>query len=234
MANANSFMNNINIQIRSQWLQMIATDLTSPRITDYAKPMADMFAFYDPSLFSSDQNRTIQQWMIRAQNFLETQSFGPTALYPTSNWQAYRLWILAIIARTLKQPIKIQYYRSQFVDYLRKTISTIDGSLEDFTARDSLEYHIYCLYAIIKIVKTLGPSFQQSLAEGQLWDSQQQTYMALIKPAIDFVMPFLIGRKVHIEFVKSVQASDKTRASYNKPFDPNRGLYLLRELWSDA
>lgn len=220
----------IDSAIRNSWNQLIQAEMTNPRITDYAKPLSDLLEVYDPTLFTTTQNRAIQQWMIRARNFLFAQSFGNQALHPTSNWQFYRLWILSKITVILKQQDMIQRLRLEFVEALKKSISPVDGSLEDFRTRDSVEYHAYCLYAIIQVTRILSPAFRS--IDGQfLWqDVTTQLWEASI-PAVRFMMGYAQNKKTHIEFVNSNQSSDRLRPEFNKPFLPSKCDYVLRALW---
>lgn len=222
----------IETTIRNVWLQIIQSELTNVRITDYAKPMSDLLSYYTPSLFSTTQNRMIQQWMIRARDFLFAQSFGSQALHPTSNWQFYRLWVMSQITVILKQPTMIQRLRTECIQALQRSISPTDGSLEDFRHRDSVEYHVYTLYAILQTIQILTPAYR--LTDGtRVWDVDT-TMWTMVMPAIEFMMQYAQGEKTHLEFVNSRQASDRLRAEYNKPFVPSKCDYVLRVLWDSG
>lgn len=223
-----SHSNAIRETVRTRWRQMITVELTDSRITDYAKPLCDMLSWYDPALFTGTENRSIQQWIVRSRDFLMTQSFGPSALHPTSNWQFYRLWTLSVMGVILKQPANIQFLRQEFRKALATSISPVDGSLEDFRERDSVEYHVYCLYAIIRTIRALSPAYRSTdgtriWGEVDLWPD--------VKPAIDFMMRYAGGEATHIEFVDSRLATDQQRTDYGKPFIPSKCDYVLRELW---
>jgi len=216
--------------IKARWLQIIRTELTETRITDYAKSLNDMLAWYDPAIFTSAENRAVQQWMVRSRDFLHAQSFGPNALYPTTNWQFYRIWVMSTMTVILKQPDMIQSLRTEFVSALRGSISADDGSLEDFRYRDSVEYHVYALYAIIKTIRVLGSSYRTTDGVEQ-WPDMTAELWTIVRPAVSFMLRYARGQAVHIEFVKSGLSSDKTRPECNKAFVASKCLYVMRELW---
>jgi hypothetical protein len=214
--------------VQIQWRQIILTDLTNPRITDYAKPLCDMLEIYDPSLFTGDENRAIQQWMVRARTYLMDQSFGPNARHPTSNWQFYRMWVLAEIAVILRQPAVIESLRTEFIRALQQSISPINGALADFRERDSIEYHVYCLFAIIRTIRVLSPA-NRAVNGAIMWNFMD--FRTIVRPAINFMMRYATGAEIHLEFVNSSISADKQRPEYNKPFVPSKCNYVLRELW---
>jgi hypothetical protein len=53
-----------------------------------------------------------------------------------------------------------------------------------------------------------------------------------VQHMVDYWKPFLIDpiNNVHIEFVNTNYAPDKTRADYNKPYVPSSSVYVLEEL----
>lgn len=216
--------------IRSRWLQIVRTELTDRRITDYAKSLNDVLAWYDPAVFTSAENRVVQQWMVRSRDFLYEQSFGSSALFPTSNWQFYRIWVMSSMTVILKQPDMIRLLRAEFVSALRRSISPDDGSLEDFRHRDSVEYHVYALYAIIRTIRVLGPSYRTTDGSEQ-WSDMTAELWATVRPAVSFMLRFARGQAVHMEFVRSRVASDRTRPEFNRPFVASKCLYVMRELW---
>lgn len=216
--------------IRARWLQAIRTELVDRRITDYAKPLNEMLGWYDPASFSTAENRAIQQWIARSRDFLYDESFGSDALYPTSNWQFYRIWVMSAMTVHLKQPGMIRTLRERFMDALSGSISVDDGSLEDFRFRDSVEYHVYALYAIIRTVHVLGSSYRTTDGAEQ-WPDVRDEMWAAVRPAVSFMLRYARGQAVHLEFVRSSVPSDKTRREYNRPFVPSKCEYVMRELW---
>ena len=216
--------------IRSRWLQIIRTELTDTRITDYAKSLNDMLAWYDPAMFTSAENRVVQQWIVRSRGFLYEQSFGPDALFPTSNWLFYRIWVMSTMTVILKQPDMIRSLRAEFVSALRRSISPSNGSLEDFRHRDSVEYHVYALYAIIWTIRVLGPSYKTTDGVEQ-WPDMTAELWAIVRPAVAFMLRYARGQAVHVEFVRSAVQSDRTRPEFNRPFVASKCLYVMRELW---
>lgn len=216
--------------IKARWLLIIRTELSNTRITDYAKSLNTLLEWYDPTIFSSTENRSVQQWIVRARDFLHRQSFGTEALYPTSNWQFYRIWTMASMSVILKQPDAIASLRSEFIAALRRSISLADGSLEDFRHRDSVEYHVYALYAIINTVRVIGPSL--STTDGtELWPDCRGELWGIVRPAVLFMLRHARGQVVHLEFVRSAIPADKTRPEYNRPFVTSKCGYVMRELW---
>lgn len=221
--------------IRQQWLNMITISPENQRITDYAVQLVDMLREYRPQFYSSTENTNIQAWMRRVYNFLHQESFV-VKRFTNSNWHGYRLWVMSHIAIILRLTTNITFLRRELITYIQVSLAQFPighvnyGALIDFVHRDSISYQVYTMFAILNAITTLETEFNQ-LTTGQtnthteLWRTDTSLRQH-IQPAIRYVLPYLRGTKIHMEFVKSQVSSDSSRSDFNKPFDPRTGTYL--------
>lgn len=228
-----SWQNSANIlrqHIRDTWLRAVNTVNTdNPRITDYAKPLVFLLENYDASIFSATENARIQQHLRNICTFLQAESFQ-TRRFADSNWQAYRLWVLASIAVVLRRSDVMEQVHRGFRQYVQDTTIRSSGAVLDFVTRDSVTYHVYTLFAMVKVVQTLEvPRFQPAAPLSKWW-SGDDTLRTLLVPHIRFLLPYLDRTKTHREFVNSTILSDRQRTDSGRLFDPSHADYLLREI----
>ena len=203
----------------------------SDRITDYATPLASILDEYNPSLFSTDQNRIIQNWMRASYGKIYNDAFVKP-VHPTTNWQAYRIWVLAKIAVITRNADAILFLRDRLRYYLSFSIDSTTGTTEDFLQRDSLKYHCFTLCGMMQAVLVLRDGMTVvNPATGSIttrWDPDTVDYTRVFRPAWDLVQPFIDGRATHAEFIDSRIASDKSRSDYGKNFLLSDALPMLR------
>lgn len=131
-----------------------------------------------------------------------------SALVP-NNWQSHRINIAASIAFA-KQDIEglaevLDYYRFQVF----RSIGS-DGVTFDFLQRDSIGYVVYGMTPLLNAALL----FQAS----RLVSFDDVSQMAgRVFSAIDWVVPYADGRKVHIEFNRRRLAIDERRAAAGVP-----------------
>jgi hypothetical protein len=234
MSNFNNFDIEIHRGISNQWLEIIKTMPTNNnRITDYVRPLVNLLKLYDPSKYSTTQNQSIQTWMRQMYNFLSDESFV-TKRFTNTNWHACRLWVMSEIAIILKNSQYISILRTELVKYIDISLREYArndpnyGALIDFKHRDSIAYQVYTLNAILNVIVNLEKDFKNTTSANNftiLWRSDS-SLRGHIKPAIDFVIPYLNGDKIHLEYINSQVQSDRRSNDFGKPFIPRNGTYL--------
>lgn len=150
-------------------------------------------------------------------------------IHPLTNWHAHRLRCMSCIASKLQDIVKIWechyfilqylYERAQCPCHLqqRHTCKSIHGANHDFYHRDSLSYLVYGSQALAN-------------ACAYLKDVTRFDYRPIFCPILTFLQPYLEGKKVHIEYVRSEIQSDYEKPEYGKPWDPNYASTFLRIL----
>lgn len=224
--------------IRTIWLACVSKLPTNdPRITDYAKPLVELIDLYNPSMFSRAENQSIQQFLRTILHFLWNESFVQPR-HADSNWQAYRLWVMARIGVVLKQADVIMRVRDGLRQYVARNTVARTGALKDFEWRDSLTYQVYTMYAIVQTIKTLEPpQFNANASKARdgrlavgIWWRGDSSLQSLTHPHFRFLRPYLDGVMVHREFLNSQIKSDLTRPDAGLLFNPRSAEYLLREV----
>lgn len=220
--------------IKNQWQLLISeVDTNNQRITDYARMLVDLLHLYDPALFTSTQNQSIQRWMRSTYTFLFEEGFI-TKRFSNSNWHIYRLWVMTKIAIILKNDSFITFLRSAFHEYMRVSLAVFPtnhanyGALIDFVHRDSLSYHVYALFGIVQTVRLLEPELRLVRSDNTyrvLWPRDDSLKRA-VTPAVRFLMPYLRGEKIHNEYVNSNIAADKSRSEFGKPYNTRNANYV--------
>jgi len=223
--------NTIQRIIVSTWLKLVNW-VPTDRITDYATAFASVLDAYDPSFFTPDQNRMIQNWMQTCYREIYADAFVKP-IYPTTNWQAYRIWVLAKIAIIRRDADAIRFLRDALRSYVSSSINPTTGTTPDYIHRDSLKYHCFTLCGMMQAILVLrdGCTIVDPTTGNlrTIWSSDPYDYTRLLRPAWDFVKPFISenGPK-HAEFVDSKIASDKTRSDYGNTFVLKDALSMLR------
>jgi hypothetical protein len=85
----------------------------------------------------------------------------------------------------------------------------------DFIHRNSLNYLVYGSQALVNACLYLQPFTSKD-------------YMFLFEPILEFLAPYLEGKKKHIEFKKSEINDDKNKTEYEKYWDPGYAKTFLR------
>jgi hypothetical protein len=88
-----------------------------------------------------------------------------------------------------------------------KTSFLPDGETTDFNLRDALHYHLYS----VKPMLTLACVAHQR-SKTPDWYTYQSSSESSLKRSVEFIVPFALGQKKHIEFVHSKIAFDRERA----------------------
>ena len=239
MSTYNQLMDNIQNATKETWLRRIVQGQWNDiRITDYAKQVVDLLDVYDPSMFDQEQNRNIQNWMRDLYNFLYTECFVAQR-FSNSNWHAHRLWVMSRVAVILKNADMILILRMELKRYIQASIleynlSASDyGILIDCKHRDSIEYHVYTLFAILNTIVLLERDLVEGVRtfrkiEKRVRWPEDRSLRNIVQPAIQFLLPYLNNQKTHLEFVDSNISADKTRPEHGKAYDVRNAHYLCR------
>ena len=152
--------------------------------------------------------------------------------YPprVNNWETIRLNLVYYFAYILNDQTLRAAADNSYTTLLNVNLMA-GGKSEDLINRDAFAYHAYNLlfYARILRVKALyeGDAAMQTLK------TRKNNINVSLQDMMDYWRPFLIdpANNVHLEFVNTQYAPDKTRSDYNKPYVPSSSIYVLEELF---
>ena len=161
-------------------------------------------------------------------------SARPTAYrnYPArvNNWETIRLNLVYYFAYILNDQTLRAAADNSYTTLLNVNLMA-GGKSEDLINRDAFAYHAYNLlfYARILRVKAL----YEGSATMQTLKNRKNNINVSLQDMMDYWRPFLINpaNNVHLEFVNTQYAPDKTRSDYNKPYVPSSSIYVLEELF---
>jgi hypothetical protein len=153
-----------------------------------------------------------------------------------NNWNSIRLLLRASCGAVAGDGDLVETTRDMLRRQLRRNLPHADGASVDFHARDALHYHLFDLEALLLT----------SLLVPQIVDTADR---ARIERAVQFMRPYYLGEKKHIEYLHSHVKFDleRKRAGQpefdNKPWEPTearvtlrlaRGLFREVREWSGA
>ncbi len=171
-------------------------------------------------------NKLITAWLAQtAQMEINKFKLGKETSY--NNWQSHRLKEIGEIGFAIGNK-KYQLYAT---DGLKEQIGKNllpDGSSIDFKLRDALHYHVYDLEPLLKLAIIV------KRATGTDYYNYVSPEQSSIKKSVEWLLPYLNGKKTHGEFVNSTVAFDKKRAANGEKdyiagtlFDPKNGVPAL-------
>lgn len=143
------------------------------------------------------------------------------------NWQSHRLKIVGLIAETIGEP---QLWKLADDGFKRQIEGNFEASGEslDFKRRDAMHYHLYSIQPLL----TLSCVAQR---RGEPLFIYRAPNGASLEKAVEFVKPYALGKKEHIEFAKSQVKFDRTRAAAGEkeykphPWNPRRSVPVFAE-----
>ena len=186
----------------------IKSYIGNPRITDYSFRL-DKYIRTTLNLNKND--------LINLYNYHKNLCIPPNALYPESNWQSHRLCLMSSIAVYLNDTIKVTEVERLAIEWI--TVSDCkccDAKSRDYHYRDSCIYIVYGWWAIAQCFVNLQ-------------SKTKRPYKKHFINYFNWLKPYQTGVKKHIEFLKSKNMpQDLQKAEYNKLFDPNYNINLLR------
>jgi hypothetical protein len=181
------------------------------------------------------ENKRISGWLKRtAQAELEAPYNQQGRASATNNWHSHRLKIIGEIAYAIGDRGLERYVDTALKKQIGRNLHP-DGASDDFETRDALHYHVYDLEPLLKL------SIVLKRATGVDYYSYEAPSGSSIKKSVDWVLPYLDGRKTHAEFVHSTVEFDRMRAKNGEAaykagtmFEPKNGVAtLLLAAWFD-
>jgi hypothetical protein len=144
----------------------------------------------------------------------------------SNNWMARRLLIRSVAATVAGQDTAraaVPGLLREFVarNYVTGPCGERDGRTFDFTQRDALNYHVAAVQPLVEVT-LYGP------------DLVDDVVRAAIRSGLEFIRPYFLGQKEHVEFAKTSVPFDRERRDdgnpvfRNAPWLPARGRVLLR------
>jgi hypothetical protein len=182
------------------------------------------------------ENKRIRNWLRRtAQAEIDAPYNQPGRGTATNNWHSHRLKIVGEIAYAIGDVALERYCIDELKAQIGRNLHA-DGTSDDFLARDALHYHVYDLEPLLKL------SIVLERATGVDYYAYEAPSGSSIKKSVDWLLPYLDGRKTHAEFVNSTVEFDRKRAQNGEAaykagtlFDPKNGVAtLLLAAWFDA
>jgi Alginate lyase len=182
------------------------------------------------------ENKRISNWLKRtAQAELEAPYNQPGRGSATNNWHSHRLKIVGEIAYAIGDVALEKYCVAELKVQIGRNLHA-DGASDDFVARDALHYHVYDLEPLLKL------SIVLKRATGVDYYGYEAPSGSSIKKSVDWLLPYLDGRKTHAEFMNSTVEFDRRRAQNGEAaykagtmFEPKNGIAaLLLAAWFDG
>jgi hypothetical protein len=141
-----------------------------------------------------------------------------------NNWQSHRIKLVTLSAVALNDASLFAQARQMFQQQVDVNLRA-DGTVLDFELRDALHYVVYNL-------EPLTRAAMAAHANGENWLRHTGTHGASLADAIDWLIPYAVGAKVHEEFVRSTVKFDATRRNagvkgFGGQFDPQKSRPLF-------
>lgn len=199
----------------------VASPVHSPNETSY-------FGFYEA--YSVVRSRMTAADRNKVDNWIGARVFSYRSFPPrVNNWETIRLNLLYYFGYLLGDKALVEQTDAAYTTLLNVNLMA-GGQSEDVISRDAFAYHAYNLafYARILRVKFLYEGQSNYMA----FKSKKNNIGVSLQDLMNYWKPFLIdpANNVHLEFVNTNYAPDKTRSDYNKPYDPASSVYALEEL----
>lgn len=199
----------------------VANPVHSPNETSY-------FGFYEA--YSVVRSRMTAADRAKVDNWIGGRVFAYRSFPPrVNNWETIRLNLLYYFGYLLNDRTLIEQTDASYTTLLNVNLKA-GGQSEDVISRDAFAYHAYNLAFYARILRV------KFLYEGQsnynIFKARKNNIGVSLQDLMNYWKPFLIdpANNVHLEFVNTNYAPDKTRSDYNKPYDPASTVYALEEL----
>jgi hypothetical protein len=144
----------------------------------------------------------------------------------SNNWMARRLLIRTVAAAVAgddeartAMPGLLEEFAAR--NYVAGPAGELDGRTVDFGQRDALHYHVAAVQPLTEV-----QAYAPDLVSPQV--------RAAVLSGIEFIRPFFLGLREHIEFHATSNSFDRERRDdgnpvfQDVPWDPARGRVLLR------
>ena len=146
-----------------------------------------------------------------------------------NNWETIRLNFLYYLGYMLNSTTTLDYAAGAYTTLLNVNLMA-GGKSEDLISRDAFAYHAYNLAFYARIFK--AKAYFEGYDAMNTFKNRKNNINVSVQDMMNYWKPFLVDplNNVHIEFVNTNYAPDKTRTDYNKPFVPSSAVYALEEL----
>ncbi|RQH10063.1 alginate lyase family protein [Paraburkholderia dinghuensis] len=150
--------------------------------------------------FTPQDRALVDAWLENRANMLWNDP-----RHRTENWQSHRLKIVGMVATVtddeqLWMAVEQGFKRQMSLSFLPGGAST------DFGLRDAMHYHLYSVLPLV----TLACVAHQRRHD---WYNYQAPSGVSLRSAVEFVEPYALGKKTHVEFAHSKVSFDKVRAA---------------------
>lgn len=143
-----------------------------------------------------------------------------------NNWQSHRIKLATLMAVALEDREMFAAARGEFRKQLGQNLRA-DGRTMDFEERDALHYTVYDLEPLVRAAMA-------AKLRGEDWLNLRGDNGATVAKALDWLLPYANGDKVHEEYVNTNVKFDHQRRDAGLPgytglWDPenSRELYWL-------
>lgn len=199
----------------------VANPIHSPNETSY-------LGFYEA--YSVVRSRMTAADRAKVDNWINARAFAYQTYPPrVNNWETIRLNLLYYFGYILNDQSMLNAAGTAYTKLLNVNLMA-GGKSEDLINRDAFAYHAYNLLFYARILR--AKSLYEGAAVMQVFKNRKNNINVSLQDMVDYWRPFLIdpANNVHIEFVNTQYAPDKTRSDYNKPYVPSSSMYVLDEL----
>ncbi|GAB2704334.1 alginate lyase family protein [Mucilaginibacter koreensis] len=177
---------------------------------------------------SPEEKHLVDEWLTRiADSEVNSKYAKGSKGTAINNWNSHRIKIITLIAYALHQ----NKYDVTITDALKKQIEVnlnADGTSLDFEERDAFHYHTYDLEPLLTAITTINRATKEN------YFKYTSSKGASIKKSVDFMIPYMLGKKQHAEFVNSKVEFDRKRAANHEkgyeagtPFNPQNGAMVM-------
>ncbi|CDG82613.1 alginate lyase family protein [Janthinobacterium agaricidamnosum] len=164
-----------------------------------------------------------QRWCVQlARGYLSSDIINGPKSTSVNNWQSHRVKIGTAAAFYSGDAKLIKTARIAFMHQVMRNIDA-DGKTYDFAERDALHYVTYTLEPLLMTAC-------MAAAHGQDWYGAEEAQGRLAK-AVEWMRPYILGQRMHDEFVHSKVPFDARRADagvkgYSGTWDRNQASSL--------
>ncbi|PCH77820.1 MAG: hypothetical protein COB98_02280 [Flavobacteriaceae bacterium] len=189
-------------------------------------PIYEAYSIIRNHISPSDRE-TIDKW-IRARAAYY-KNLNLTGKLLENNWNTIRISLLLNFSQILDDDVFYNYAVDELANHIELNILE-NGISHDFVDRDAITYHSYNLLFYARALKAIG--MYKGKKEALRFYQYENSKKSSIKEAVNFWEPYLIDptNNVHLEFVDTQWAPDKSSNKYNKPYNPESTVYVLDEL----
>lgn len=144
-----------------------------------------------------------KMWRGMAAGYLDAMDAKPKNF--NTNWQSHRVKLAAMSAFQTGDAKLIERARAAYRAQVSTNIQP-DGSVFDFHERDALHYVTYDLDPLMMAALS-------AKAHGEDWLNWKADNGVSLAAALDWLVPYALGQKTHIEFANSKIQFDRDRAA---------------------